>query len=179
MSWRRIGIIYALCAVLGAYLYTVQSTTSPEGPLQDEGLPPVAEVLSTRVTRITIAWPGVELDAVRDGERWRVERPAGGTATSDLIDTLIDTLTSIPPIQRVDEDDANLAEYGLAPPYAVVTLVGDEPEPLRVSLGRQNPTRTAVYVAKPGGQDVYLLGLAARYYVELLRDEIRAAGPQA
>jgi hypothetical protein len=172
MTWRKVGIYYALAAVLGAYLAILHGARGPEVDLPTEALEPLVPILATRVTEVSVHWPHLQLRVERDGQRWRTVEPAGSDVTSDLVDAMLDSLTNVAPIELVDESDTRLDEYGLEPAASWIQVSEGSATSVQVELGRHNPTRTAVYAARRDQKRVYLVGLSLRYYVELLREEV-------
>jgi len=108
----------------------------------------------------------------RSGGRWEEATPADVRVPSDLVAALLDTLSTIPPIERLAGKSTTAPEFGLSPPETRVELHSDGKKEQEVSIGRRNPTRTAAYAAVTGHADVYLIGLNAQYYLELIFDEI-------
>jgi hypothetical protein len=173
MTWRKIGLYYGLAAVLGAYLAIVHGARGPEVALPTEAPEPIVPLLASRVTDVVVRWQHAELRLSRDDAgRWVARAPADAVVTSDLVNALLDTLTTIAPIEVIDETTARSPEYGLLPPVAVIRVAEGDADPIEVDLGRHNPTRTAVYAGRPDQDKTYLIGLASRYYVELLREQL-------
>jgi len=172
VSWRRIAVYYGLSAVLGVYLYAHHLWTSPNLPQPKTVTTPIADVGSHAPDSVLLSRQGVELEAGRLGQRWMLRKPPGLSVTSDLLDALIDTLTTIPPIEIVADASVHDEEYGLSPPAERVELRSGGKVLASIRLGKRNPTRTAVYAGREGDDRVYLLGLNAQYYVELIFEDI-------
>lgn len=175
MSWRSIAVYYAAAAILGGYLWIAhQGREAVEaGGDGDSVVVPIVEDLASRVDRLVIDGRGVQAILVRgEDARWSVARPAGVSVTSDLVAALLDTLTTIPPIEILGGQSENLGAFGLAPAAISVELGSAGEVIAKLDLGKRNPTRTAVYAVRRGTAGVYLLGLNARYYLELVLDEL-------
>ncbi len=171
MSWRRIAITYALALAFGLYTYAVERTRGSEVPIAVVAPDPILPILATRVTDVAMSWGDSAVQLKRDGTRWTVVAPIGAEVTSDLVTAILETLSTISPIEIMEEGNANADEYGLAQPTARLRVGGDGKQ-IELLLGSHNPTRTAVYASTSGDERIYLLGLAARYYVQLLFEEL-------
>ena len=57
-----------------------------------------------------------------------------------------------------------------------MTLRGVQPPRVRVFLGANNPTNTALYAMRDDRPAVFLVGLNLRYYVDLIFEAARASG---
>ena len=178
MSWKRICIYWLVAAILGLHLYQVGLSTVWETGGDPSSARPFVELSPVQLTAldgVLLKWAdlAVELNREAKGGRWKVAAPAQGLGvTSDLIDALIDTLATIPAIEVVATDEESREQFGFDPPSAELTLSGGSTVLAALQFGRRNPTRTAVYARMRGSNTVYLLGLNAQYYVELIGDEV-------
>lgn len=177
VSWRRIGIMYGLSLVLALYIYAMMGGDESAQDVYTVAVTPIVPMLGSRVTGIAVRWSDRVLVLRRDGERWAVDQPPGAQITSDLVSAVVDTLTTIPPIEMIAEGEADSEEYGLKTPVARLRITGDLDKPIEIAIGGQNPTRTAVYASRVDEGRVYLIGLAARYYVQLLFEELTGQAP--
>ena len=172
MSWKRIGVMYALSLVLGLYVYAMERGRDDTIEISTETLSPLVPTLASRVTDVAFRWGDVVLRLRRDGEEWLVLEPQGAAVTNDLVGAVLDTLTTISPIDVVDDGTGDAAAFGLATPGVILRVTSDLEKPVDVAIGGSNPTRTAVYATRLDEGRVYVIGLAARYYVQLLFEEL-------
>ena len=172
MSWRRIGIYYGLAVVFGAYFFVFLWDPVGEGPRLTEDAPTQSRFLPfsrESIQELQLRREGRVIRCQFDGSSWQVVEPQGGNATSYLVSSLIESLTTEQETQVVREEAEDLAAYGLKPPHATIVLKGrTESDLATVFIGGRNPTTTAVYASKEGSSQVVLLGYSARYYEELL-----------
>jgi|GEM_PF-2536762 len=189
MRWSKIAVVYAVASILAVYLY-VRSGQRSQANLPDaEALAPLVQADPSSVDAVKIESADATVFLERRDGRWRVTqvvdrngrpevpaKPGEGNAeahrvSGDLVDALIETFITVPPIEMVSEGGAP-AQFGLDPPGVVVSMiVGSTPLPV-IEIGNRSPTATAVYARRRGASHVYLVGLNARYYVELLWDEV-------
>lgn len=172
MTWRSVAVYWVLATVVGTNLY---AEWRARNPFEAEAVLPQAAIVvadSAPIDGVVATRGSLALDVRRVSERWTVQQPAGLQLQPDLIDALIDTLTTIAPVEIVEEAAGRGREFGLSPPLFTVRLDSGPRTLATVELGYRNPTRTAVYARLAGEDRVYLLGLNAQYYVELLYEEV-------
>jgi hypothetical protein len=172
MSWRQVFCFWFLASALGGWLY-FDARAPVAAPADDESaIAPLVAPPVDRFDEISIVRGSEKLSFRRDDGRWREVAPADVRVPSDLVAALLDTLSTIPPIERLGGESSSSPEFGLAPPEVRLELRGPSGTSLVVDIGRRNPTRTAAYAAVGGKADVYLIGLNAQYYLELIFDEV-------
>ena len=173
MSWRSVLVYWVLAAVVvGQLAFTLRSRETPVDQSTEVAAPIVDA--STAIDGIRVE-RGDDVREFRiESGRWQAENP-DNAVSSDLIAALIDTLTTIPPVEILASGATDPANYGLAPPQTVVRMAS-RGEPLAtVEMGNRNPTRTAVYAHRPDLGRSYLLGLNAQYYLDLIFERAAAA----
>lgn len=176
MSWRRIGSYYGLAILFGAYFFVFLWDPIGEGPRLQEYAPAQSRFLPfsrESVNELQLLRDDVVITCKRDGERWQVIDPPSAQVTSDLVTSLIESLTLERETRIVREQVDDLKTYGLKPPHATIILKGKTDADLaKILIGGRNPTSTAVYASKEGSSQVVLLGYNARYYEELLYEAV-------
>ncbi len=176
MSWRRVAIIYAVLALLVAWVVVFErDAPAPETATVDPGAPSqsllgadASAVAGVRFTR-----RGQVIRAERADDRWRAVEPRGVKVSPDLIDATVATLTAGQPSELLShEAQDDLAAYGLDAPTASIDVVLREaPErPITVLIGGRNPTQTAVYARRSDQPAIFLVGLNLSYYIDLIFD---------
>lgn len=170
MTWRRTASYWACFLGLGVYYVAAERE-------------PATVVHATRAAFLDIAESDIQSIEVRRGDavvrcrrvngRWTVEEPPGGTVPSDLVAGLISNLTELPEVEVVAESPRDLTQFGLDPPVSDVILAPAAGPPITLRLGKPNPSGTAVYAQRGTSNSVYLVGLNASYYEDLLFDSAR------
>ncbi len=155
MTWRSVAVYWVLGVALAGVVYTDWRANNPvEAEIERPASPvvvadaPIDGVVARHGERI--------LEIRREDDRWRLQQPAGVRLPSEI----------------VEEADTRADEFGLAPPMFSIRLETGQRTLATVDLGKRNPTRTAVYARVQGVERIYLLGLNARYYAELIYEEI-------
>jgi hypothetical protein len=181
MSWRRVAIIYAVFALLAAWVFLLGGDApNPEAPV---AVPPAASILdvdAATVTTLTLRKDGRVVRASRTDDRWSTTEPSDAKVPPDLFAAMVATLTAGQAAEELShepESASALAVYGLASPVATLEVVlRDGAPPITVAIGDQNPTRTAVYARRSDRPTIYLVGMNLRYYIDLV---FEAAGGHA
>ncbi|MBI4515398.1 MAG: DUF4340 domain-containing protein [Deltaproteobacteria bacterium] len=172
-AWRAWAYML-LFAVLAAYYLATEPRSQEPVPQAPAARQAFLALAKDDVRAVTIEHGSVTVECVREGARWRVQRPAGSRIPSDLIAALLDQLTEVPEVEVVDESGQGAAAFGLEPPQARVILTGSDGRRVAVALGERNPAQTAVYGRVEGAARIVLLGLNVIYYQELIA---QGAGP--
>lgn len=176
MTWRHVIAYWALAVALAGWLYVDwRSPAAPPVDAETAVAPLVAPPLE-RFDEIVLARGADRRVFRRSDGRWTQSGPDVVTVPSDLVAALLDTLSTIPPIERLASASSTAPEFGLAPAETRIELRSGGVKALEIDIGRRNPTRTAAYAAVAGHPEVYLIGLNAQYYLELIFDGI--AGPR-
>lgn len=180
MTWRRVLVYWVLALVAVAQLaFSLRNRETPTDAVAAPSAPIVDEA-SGVIDQIRIERGDDVREYRKEGARWEAET-AGTEVSSDLIAALIDTLTTIPPVEVMETGATGGAAYGLEPPQMIVRLASVGQPVATVELGNRNPTRTAVYARRGDRGQSYLLGLNAQYYLDLIFERATAdpAAPPA
>jgi hypothetical protein len=179
VTWRSVTVYWMLAALVGGRLaFTMGERADVEAPAEPHAAPIVA-VQADTIDAVRATTRAGSLELRRQAGRWRVERPAGAVVSSDLVRAFVDTLTTVEPIEVLNETPEHLAAYGLEPPASTLEFGAEGRTLATIHLGTRNPTRTAVYGRRDDAARVYLLGLNAQYYLDLLYEQAGAAGAAA
>lgn len=172
MSWPRIALYYALAIALAVYLQGELRRLHPVVEAPVATTLPFLEAVPERIDRLRAETDDLSIEFHRRDGRWVVAEPAGVVSPSDIIDAVLESLTSLPPIEIV-ADSAEHGQYGLNPPRIRVRIEAGGEILSTIAFGELNPTRTAVYAKKSGKEEIYLLGLNSRYYLDLIFENVR------
>jgi len=176
VTWRAVIVYWVLALVVAAQLgWTLRSRERPDD-VRPTAVAPVVEAPASAIDDLLAQRGDRALEFRMDSGRWQSE-DAGIAVSSDLVTAFLDTLTTIPPIEIIPEGSGDLAAYGLAPPQAIVRMAGAGRPVATLEFGERNPTRTAVYARRPDRNQVYLLGLNAQYYLDLIFEQAAGRAP--
>jgi Domain of unknown function (DUF4340) len=156
MSARGTGVLLAVLAVLGGWLWLVELPRHGSTAVETVAAP-LLGVPPARVERIELDAGGRRLTALRRDGRWT---DAGGRQWRDgVIPDLLTTLSTLRPVMVVEDQAGVPAEYGLDPASRRLVLGGaDAPDVLALEIGETNPAATGVYARFAGRSEVLLVG---------------------
>ena len=110
---------------------------------------------------------------------WELIEPAREPADAAAVEVLLQTLTSLPVIRRIDlpgDDTEHYRQYGLwEPRLTVQVLTGHRQEVLQ--FGDETSDGTGVYCIREGVDGVFITSAAAFSALETEPDKFRSATP--
>jgi hypothetical protein len=176
VTWRAVIVYWVLALVVAAQLGWTLRSRERQDAVQPAAVAPIVEAPASAIDDLLAQRGERALEFRKDDGRWQIQ-DTGAVVSCDLVAAFLDTLTTIPPIEIIPEGSADLAAYGLAPPQAIVRMAGAGQPVATLELGERNPTRTAVYARRPDQNRVYLLGLNAQYYLDLIFEQAAGRAP--
>ena len=122
------------------------------------------------VDRITITRGNETLSfhKTADGKLYTIVAPPNAFAPQDLMKALITLLVEAGEVEIVSDDPAGLAQFGLDHPQSQIEIDAPGKKPIRLAIGGENPTQTAVYARVGDSPKVFLLGRNLEYYQDLM-----------
>lgn len=153
----RILVLAAIAALLGLVaLVTVLPALTP--PLPDRGGETLVQLDPKRVRQIDVLpREGAPYSFNRRHQTWTMSAQGReAEVPADRLDGFLETLAGLTRLVVIDGADANLAEFGLAPPRAIVTI--RDGRVLSLAIGDRNPPLTALYVQILPEANITLVG---------------------
>jgi hypothetical protein len=129
-------------------------------------------VAAADVTGISVTRGNRRIDMRRDGEDWVVIAPAGVTLPRDLITGFLQALLTAEEIERIVATRADLGGFGLGDQGDRIELSLQRGGPILVTLGRPNPTGTALYARRESDGAVVLIGRRVRDYEDMIHNAL-------
>jgi hypothetical protein len=149
-----LGLLVVLVA-LGGYLYFVESKRTPgdDGPKKEK----VFTVESDKIEEITVkAESGDETTLKKSGTTWQIVAPVTAKPDDAEVSGLATNLSTLEMQSVVDENAADLKEYGLAEPRVVVTFkAGGQEQTLQI--GQKTPPGSDYYAKRGNDKKVFLI----------------------
>jgi Domain of unknown function (DUF4340) len=152
VSLGRIGILAALVAALGVYLYVYE-------------LPKVEEEIAGRllvdavaedVTGLQVTFPDRTITLERHGDAWTLTQPIVAPADATQVRSLVSALTGAKIDKTLDDLPGDLGDFGLAPPDPVVRLTVGTAPPVELRIGRTTAIGSKTYVQVGDEKRVHL-----------------------
>ena len=172
MSQRRIFVLAALVAALGAYLW-VYEVPQAEREAKKEKLLAVDQ---DAITGIALVYPDHEIELRKDDKGWRLVKPVDAPADDTVVKSLLATLATAEVQKTLDEMPADLAPFGLDKPTvtARLTLKAGAQAPA-IAVGKNTAIGGKTYVRKGEEKKLYLTASSVGYglnkQVKDLRDK--------
>lgn len=174
MSWLRILLYYVVAIALSWHLTEVSTerdalSAQPAATKQE----PFLAVVPQRIDRVRMEEGETAVQFERRDGRWVITEPEGLAPPGDVVDAVIEAFSSLPAIEIVSEGVEHEGQFGLVPPRSRIRLEQEGAVVSTIVLGELSPTRTAVYAKKSGKDEVALIGLNAKYYMDLIFENVR------
>jgi hypothetical protein len=147
-------VLVVVLAGLGAYIYFVDSKR-PAGDIEEKQK--VFTVEADKIEEITVTSENETTTLRKTDGTWRLIAPLASDADQSEASTVTSSLASLEVNRVVDENAANLAEYGLAEPRIKVAFKAAEGSSGELHLGDKTATQSDVYAVKPGEKRVFLV----------------------
>lgn len=154
--FRRIAVLAAVAALLGA-IVVVTVLPHAFAPPARKG-EPFLRFAPKSVRRVDVVpREGAPYSFARKNGGWTMSGAGGETEVpADRLDGFLETLAGLTRLVVIDGPGESPADFGLAPPRAVVTLHGDTD--LAIAIGDRNPPLTALYVQVLPRTNIVLVG---------------------
>lgn len=160
MKLRELFLASAVLVVLVGLLYWSNRSSSAKTP--EPSASPSPKILALNqadIGKIEIKKKG-DQDVVlaKDGSGdWRITEPKNFAADSNVVSSLLSTVSALNADRVVDEKAGDLSSYGLAPPAAEVVITENGNKSQDLLIGDDTPTRNGVYAALAGEPRVYTI----------------------
>ena len=154
---RSTILLLVVLAGLAGYIYFVDANRDPA----DANANPKAfvELSADSIEEIEIRNDSDETSlARRVGENWQLVEPNAADADAGVVGTVTSNLASLEVQRVVDENPADLAQYGLNPPRIDVAFrVEDQQDFQRLLVGDKTPTGGDLFAKRPDETRVFLI----------------------
>ena len=140
-------------AGLGGYIYFVESKR-PAGGLETKDK--VFTVESEALEELSVTSQGETTTLRKEGDKWKITSPIAADADANEVSSLTSALTGLEVNRVIDENAANLAEYGLAEPRIKIAYKAKSGSG-EVHIGEKTATQSDLYAVKAGEKRVFLV----------------------
>lgn len=152
MSWKTLVVLLVLALGLAGYFYYDTYWLVPAREKAESAKGRLWTIEPKDVDALTIKRQGDTIRVKRVEGGWEMLEPVAARGDRGPIDEVVTSLATVRVDREVASAPAKLAEFGLDPAAAEVTLeVKGRPEPLTLLVGAKSPTGAWVY-AKEGGK---------------------------
>jgi hypothetical protein len=160
MRGRSTLILLVVAVAFGAYIYFVES----KKPVVDENAKKKVFSYETgKIEQVEIKVAGGDTTALKkEKDGWTIVKPVAASADQNIVNDIVTNLATLEEDRVVDENAADLKNYGLAEPRMDVTFsVSGEKTPKQILFGDKSPTGVGVYAKLPSDKRVFLVGTSA------------------
>ena len=147
--------LLVVLVALGAYLYFVESKRTPgdDGPKKEK----VFNVEADKIEEIAIRSDSGEQTTLRKaGSEWQIVSPATARPDASEVSGLTSSLASLEMQSVVEENPADLKEYGLADPRVEVRFKAGGQEQV-LHIGQKTPPGSDLYAKRANENKVFLI----------------------
>ena len=148
--------LFAILIALGAYLYFVESKQTPGGD-GDDKKEKVFAVEADKIDEVTIkSASGERTTLKKSGSDWQIVAPVTAVPDTAEVSGVTSNLATLEMQRVIDENAADLKEYGLAEPRIEVAFKADGKQQA-IQIGDKTPTGTDLYAKLPDQKKVFLI----------------------
>jgi hypothetical protein len=151
-------VLVVVLAGLGAYIYFVDSKRPAAGA---DGSPAAAEKVFTveadKINELRITYQGESSLLRKSDAGWQMVEPTAIDADPPEAIGVATALTNVDIVRVVDENAANLEQFGLANPLITVAFKAEGGAAGTLKLGNKNATQGEIYALKNDEKRVFLV----------------------
>ncbi len=149
-------ILVAVLAGLGGYIYFIDAKRPAPGA--DEATPKtkIFAVETEKIDELKITTGGETSLLKKSGDGWKMIQPSETDADPAEVMSVAQAISNIEMSRTIDENPADLKEYGLATPVVSVEFRAGNTSG-SISLGEKTPTMGDIYALKGGDKKVFLV----------------------
>lgn len=154
---RSTIVLLVLLAGLGGYIYFVESERDPAAA--DAKPKAFVELAADTIEEIRIRNADGETSRVQKvGESWQLVEPNKAAADTGVVGTVTSNLATLEVQRVVDENPADLGQYGLEPARIDVSFrLKDQKDFQQLLVGEKTPTGGDVFAKRPNENRVFLI----------------------
>ena len=166
---RRVILLGLIALVLGSYTYLSAPESRPGGRPQaaTDRERPALNFTAEEVSRIELVYNQQHLVCQRSRDGWQVAA-TGGAVRPTAVQDFLTNLAKLLHLGNVEGIQDELAEYGLRPPQASITLELDTQETRRLQIGTRNPVQSSLYAQINDAPQVVLVGAVVLWDIRKL-----------
>lgn len=155
---RRVLILGLLACVLGGYTYltTPQKQLTRQQQEEAAGKRPLFAFAPQDVTQIEVFFRQQRLVFQRTREGWTHSQ--GTPIRTEVVQDFLSNLVKLVQLGALEGVNQELAEYGLDPPEASITVQLGDAVSYSLSLGKRNPVQSSLYAQVNEAPQVVLVG---------------------
>ena len=157
MRWRNLGILAALLAALGAYVYFYEVKGEKNRQEAEEKAKKLFQIEDKDIAWLNIKQEGQEIALQKDKDVWKLVSPIQSKADKYAADGLASDFASARIERTLDEPGLNLKTYGLDPASVKVSAKLNNGKAQELELGHEDFSESSAFARIPGQNKVYVI----------------------
>ena len=175
MNIKRLALWFLIFCGLSIYVLLFERTDAPQpvAVMPAETYERVFPLETADIIGVLVSDGERTVRLARSDEKMNVVEPAGSRASTDLINSLVNTIAGAVMIDELEPgEDETL--YGLDPPaFTLEVYTRDTTEPLILLLGANAPSMINMYASLPQQNRIVLLGTYLRFTLRTFLDNVK------
>jgi hypothetical protein len=176
MKFRGLVLATIVLALLIGLLYwSNREPAAKPAENSDSTSPKILALNQADIVKIDVKKKnGDEVAVAKDSSgAWHITAPATYRADPSAINGILSDLSPLTADQLVEDKATNLANYGLSPPDAEVTVTESGDKSQRLLLGDETPTHSGAYAALAGDPRVFTISSYVKTGLEKNLNDLR------
>lgn len=158
MRWKTTAVLALLFALLAGFYYIYEVRLAPEREKAERARGRLWTVEPKDVEEVTFKRRQDTVHLKREGDGWVLLAPVRAPGDRSPVTDIVTNLVTAKVEREIEPNPAKLADFGLDPPAAEITVKAKgKSEPLGLLLGDKNPTGIWVYAKQKDKPAVFLL----------------------
>lgn len=174
MNVRGLLAAAVLLAVLGVGVYFSNKAKEAEekkGPAGDS--PKVVSIPEDQFQRIEIVKQDGRNTVLKKTDKWQIVEPEALAVDTDAVNGMVTALSSLASERLVEENAANVAEFGLTRPQLQVIVTKKDGKTVKVLIGDETPTASGFFAKVDGENKVYTIGSFNKTSLDKTHQDLR------
>jgi hypothetical protein len=155
---RPKGLLVAvgLLAVLGGLVWWSNKNQAAASKKSTDTTTKILSIPDDQMQEIRIRKAGAEpIELKREGGKWQITAPKPFAADPDATSSLVSSLGSVAADKTIDDNAADLAEYGLNAPALDITVTKKDGKSEELLIGADTLNNSGAYAKRAGDPHVY------------------------
>lgn len=131
----------------------------------------VWEINSDDAEKFNVKYNNKEVEIAKDGENWKVKKPAEFDAKNDKVKEIVDELAGLEGEKKIN--DQNLADFGLDKPDVESVLTVKGGKTYKLLVGSENPEKTKRYAKVDGTDYIFLTDTSLSDTLKIKEDKLK------
>ena len=174
---RMRGLLFALvvlAALAGGVWWSNKAKESEaKKPASDASSPKILAVPEDQITKVEIRKASDDTVLERKSGKWELTAPKPLRADQDSISSMMSTLGSLNADRVIEENAADLGQYGLSKPAIELTVTQKDNKTRQLFIGDEVPTGSGFYARLEGDPRVFTIASYSKTSLDKSANDLR------